>query len=253
MGDSEENRSAISNRRKAWRLVERVLDIHHAMTTTTTANQKHANGLADGRTMSVCVAPMGVDEMALLAERFFTTQQEFAATSRPAQPTIGFHYTRHENIPTILRYGLLSRKERAENRVDSSFNGDNVGDGIYVAADPISFHGTFGDVGILVACLHGRTARNRSTTAYYYDSIAVRPGEAREFHVVSTTHQCLPLLQFSSQLISKYNNNDSAASLFPGGNDFIQQYTIELNKLLDVFFRNDSTAMGTILFDDFIV
>lgn len=187
------------------------------------------------------IAPMGVSEMAATAERFFETQQDFKNRKLPSKLSIGFHYTASENIRDIVRFGLLSRSDRSATGVHSKFNGDNVGDGIYVASDPMSFK-SFGGVGILAACIRGRegTVNRRSNC----DSVVVRPGAPREFHVLATSQQCLPLLRFSSSMIDLRHCEHN-------GNELIEHYTKELQNVLDSFCQCDS-PVGSIIFDNFI-
>ena len=121
---------------KAWKFVEQVYRLHRT--------KKYIDG----------VEPVGIDDMVFLAENMFQAQEKFRKIGLPCNVDIGYHYTRPENMSRIQTDGLLSKAERNANGIQSNFNGEAYGPGIYTGNDPDSFC-VYGKVGLIVAPLKG--------------------------------------------------------------------------------------------------
>ena len=87
-------------------------------------------------------------------------QREFVVEKKtPGYIDIGYHYTNPENIPSILRSGLLSKDDRTIEKIAASRNHGSVfGNGCYTGNNPYDFS-RYGDTCLLVARLQGSTAR----------------------------------------------------------------------------------------------
>ena len=75
--------------------------------------------------------PVAVDDMWFLAKQMLEVQSEFAASNKPTEVDIGYHYTKSDNLTQISQNGLLTKAERESLSIQSDFNGDAFGDGVY--------------------------------------------------------------------------------------------------------------------------
>jgi nitroreductase len=198
-----DNRSSLSStnsklKLQSWRFVERVLDIHHEL------QQEFPIFDANGDPM---MTPVGVEEMARSALRFFCFREEFEKSKKPIGVDVGYHYTRPENLNSIVRFGLLGRTEQSHFKVEpTELAGNNCGDGVYVAKDPISFSNLFGTLCIMTARgLWGNQSRMEErllgAAAMDADTTWIRPNDVREFVVLKRSSQCLPIFSFQAPMI----------------------------------------------------
>ena len=68
------------------------------------------------------------------------TQEEYVQSGNPGYIDIGYHYTNSENIPSIIRSGLLSKDDRTQEKVLASKNNGAVfGNGVYTGDNPFTF------------------------------------------------------------------------------------------------------------------
>lgn len=188
---------------KAWRFVERVLDIHHEL-------QREFHMHLENERCIGRIQNMGVDEMMEAAFRFLTMRDECHQNQRNEPPTnvdIGYHYTRPSNFHSIVRSGLLSRDELVLCRVTPAHQtGSNCGRGIYVAADPISFASkSYGRLCIMTARgFWGARVHLEDgladISALEADTILIRPNDYRQFAVLKRSAQCLPMICFDLPL-----------------------------------------------------
>jgi len=220
-------------KQRAWRLVERMLDMHHSHHPVP---DTHGESQSNGRFL--LISPMGVDEMMRNAIKFIRKHREFRAAGKMHGVDIGYHYTHHENQASIKEMGLLSRKEQQLRQVQSkTFNGLGLGDGIYLASDPISNHKGFGNFGILAARLRGNSRNDIPISAVPSDCIVTQPGPRREHTVVKQSGQCLPLFGF---YVHPPNESPASfSSLEPPHFQELHRLHVEVQEFLDSFFCQD--------------
>ena len=156
---------------------------------------------------------IGTDDMVFLAEKLMQTQQTFVAESVPSQADIGYHYTQPTCLNSIRENGLLSKAERDAKSVNVHHNGSSLGDGIYTAQNPFfAFGGHYGDAGLLVVRLMGRTEQYSHASHYQrnvlgggttptvtgntYTSNPQDPLAFSTVNVLKTSGQCLPMVKF---------------------------------------------------------
>jgi hypothetical protein len=100
------------------------------------------------------------DDMVFLARQMLDLQDEFKKKSLPSSIDVGYHYTNQSNMKNIRENGLLTKADREIKNVRSStFHGSVFGDGIYSSDNPTAFE-KYGDVGLLVGRLKGKTGKN---------------------------------------------------------------------------------------------
>ena len=100
------------------------------------------------------------DDMVLMVERMLKTRTKFHEKGYSTIVDMGFHYTSQRNMENIQTNGLLSKKELDSNGVPYELGGrgSTFGNGIYTANNPTNFQ-QFGDVGLIVARLKGKSVR----------------------------------------------------------------------------------------------
>jgi hypothetical protein len=156
---------------------------------------------------------LAADDIVFMVERMFEAQNAFVAEGKHAMVDIGFHYTRQENLLSVSENGLLTMAERSEKGVTSTYNGSIYGDGVYTGNDPFSYR-HFGEVGLLVARLHGTTAPAMYGVYPGQNSIDTTindQGSRGTMVVLGASYQCIPLAHFSRALVSL--DRESAAIL----------------------------------------
>jgi len=216
------------------------------------------------------------DSIVPLTEKFLGCQDFFRKCNSPDDVTLTYHYTNRKAMSNIQQNGLMTLAEQQKQQpftTNSSSNGATYGRGIYTATNPFVFSEKYGELGLIVAVIKGKTERVKENTARSATS-SVTPCSAtgardalgstsistntvignklsdrqipllshvnddsnnNEFFdevVLLDSSQCLPLVQFSSSLVSKTEDNSD-------GNDTIWAYHKELQKIVDTFFNND--------------
>jgi len=221
---------------RAWLFVESALDRHKKLASSPKGRGEKISNIA-------------IDGMVFQAKKLLDCQAEFKRLNISSKVTLGYHYTREQNMDRIKQEGLVTRAD--QNRV--SF-GLSFGDGVYVANNPFAFHGKYGNVGILVAVLMGNVERVNKN---YYSFRKFETDEVRgecvdkvntivgnkklravdqsdiQFYdeiVLQKSCQCLPLVRFSDVLVT--TNDDSP------NNDAIWSYHMEMQRIVDIFFND---------------
>jgi deltex len=189
------------------------------------------------------IQAVSVDDMVFMAERLLRTMEEFRAAGKPTAVDLGYHYTRSENLTSIRQNGLMSKVERDTQHVKPiKENGSTYGKGIYSARSPTAFVGSFGDVGLVIARLRGvdvdhgqSTFASAGSGDNLPDSTTVHRHATNEFTVLSSSSQCIPVLQYpSAQVVADHLANP--------GNLFVQKYHTELQSIIDDMFNGDAVA-----------
>jgi hypothetical protein len=100
------------------------------------------------------------DDMVFLARQMLDLQDGFKKKSLPSSIDVGYHHTNQSNMKDIRKNGLLTKADREIKNVRSStIHGSVFGDGIYSSDNPTAFK-KYGDVGLLVGRLEGKTGKN---------------------------------------------------------------------------------------------
>jgi hypothetical protein len=129
---------------RAWKFVEQVLALHE---------QYKQSGMLE----SNVIVPLATDDMVFWTEKLIQKQDSFRAKNRPTTVSLGFHFTNPTNLSQIRTNGLLTKQERQDRNINSTFNGSVYGDGVYTAEDvTVGSSGRYGDIGIICACLNGK-------------------------------------------------------------------------------------------------
>jgi deltex len=110
------------------------------------------------------------------------------------------------------------------------------GHGIYCAASPTAFVGSYGDTGLIIARLLGTNLDYGATGGKKPDSTTVRD-TLSDFMVLSTSKQCVPILRYPSSQI--FVGNDAHP-----GNVMVQKYHVALQTIIDDMF-NQEVAVST--------
>jgi len=123
-------------------------------------------------------------------------QIEFRQLGLPCTVDIGYHYTRKNNIARIRTDGLLSKSEREAKNVESAFNGEIYGPGIYTGNNPETFR-DYGTIGLIVARLKGKElSAAESGRQYTKGNTSIVSGP---IVVLQGSRQCLVLLQTTTR------------------------------------------------------
>jgi deltex len=172
-------------------------------------------------------------------DRTLIAKEEFHRAGKPTKIDIGYHYTKRENMASIREEGLLSMTERASKRIFAvKENGASYGHGIYTGSNPCTYHGKYGDVGLMVARLvginsdHGTRRTNAATRS---DSLTVTRDQVTEMVVLSTSKQCIPILQFDANQIVP---NDFGHA----GNVSLSTYHSALQRIIDDVLETEKCA-----------
>jgi Deltex C-terminal domain len=167
-----------------------------------------------------------VETITTAAKRLLAMQDLNRAAGKPTAVDLGYHYTSVENLTSIREHGLLTTSERSsENIKAKKDHGETYGEGIYTAANPFAYHGTYGDVGILVARLLGTNA-DFGEHSTGLDSLTVFRNQDKEFAVLATSHHCIPILVFDAKQIVPKN------PLSPG-NLTLEKYHVSVQEAVD--------------------
>jgi hypothetical protein len=213
---------------QSWRFVERTLDIHHEL------QQEFPFALPVDS-----VAPVGIEEMARNAQQFFGLREQFANENMPIDVDVGYHYTKLENLNSIVRFGLLGRTEHDQRDIAPKLTGSNCGTGIYVAKDPISFSNGYGSLCIMTARgLWGNRVHLEEALLdvekINADTIMIRPNDVREFVVLKRSSQCLPIFSFQVSM-----TGDDAAMV----RRIVFSYHEKVQALLDELLEQTPTEL----------
>jgi Deltex C-terminal domain len=103
-------------------------------------------------------------------------------------------------------------------------NGFSFGHGIYTGSNPCTYHGKYGDVGIMVVRLVGTHRDHRTSTSS--DTVTVAAKQVAEMMILTSSKQCIPILQFDAKQIVP---NDFGHP----GNVSLSTYHFELQRLID--------------------
>ena len=266
--EAEEKGMYSSEDGQAWKLVETILTLHHSQlarksggsgnaatigggTTVTAPTLVAANAAsASNGTTAVCdttndfISVIAVDDMVYTARRFLQALHTFhAAAQTQVQWDLGYHYTNADNLARIRTDGLLSQAERNSQSIrEKTYNGSVYGDGIYAASNPYAYRNKrFGDIGVMVVRLHGGVQRQLQAhtqpvcidtkpeaTAEHFDSTVVSSKEYREFVVLRTAGQCLPLCIFSGTRLGESTKAQTQ----------LEQYATKMRTELETFWKN---------------
>ncbi|GKY93927.1 E3 ubiquitin-protein ligase dtx3l [Mayamaea pseudoterrestris] len=171
------------NKAKALYFVQGILELHEKVQESTLHDSKDITPIA----------------MTHLVERMLVKQSEYQRTNICSRIDLGFHWTKPENMKTILTDGLLTRKEREDRNIVVKNNRSKYGDGVYTTDMYNTVpSGTFGSAGLLVARLQGKTSDFVTPDATY---------ASRGLAVLRSSDQVVPLVQFtleSEQSIMEY-------------------------------------------------
>lgn len=170
--------------------------------------------------------------MVFLVERLYGTQARFRQEGKPVDVDIGYHYTQRSNMLRIRADGLMTKGEREESQIRSTFNGATFGDGIYTACNPFAYYEfAGGETGLFVLRLKGRTEQHETSIELdQADTVLGRSGTDM-VTVLRSSAQCVALVQFASGVVSV--NNDTAV-----GNKMVYKYHRMLQELVDIHFND---------------
>lgn len=191
------------------------------------------------------VSTVSTDDMVLLTEKFLNCQKCFRNSNSPNKVTLAYHYTNKGAMNSIKHNGLMTPAERCTGKQ----NGATYGDGIYTATNPFAFQDRYGEVGLLVAVIKGKTERVKKTSPEISgqtntvignkftdrSQVFFEPDSNQFFDevVLLESSQCLPLVEFSSSLVSKTEDDST-------GNNTIWAYHREMQRVVDTFFNDGS-------------
>jgi deltex-like protein len=234
---------------KALAFTKRMISNHDSLVARYLSQLHVSESQNEHPALQFCLVNM--DDMVFLAERVFRLQEQYRQEGKDTFVDIGYHYTHSANMDCIRTDGLMSNAERRANSVQN-FNGSNgavLGDGIYTAGNPFSYH-SFGqaDQGLLVARLKGNTEiiqneQNRvQISSSNVDSIVGRAGGSDEVCVLRSGSQCLALVQYPASLVDIHH--DDAL-----GNKLVYDYHCSAQTIVDQFFNIgcEPTQIQTIL------
>jgi hypothetical protein len=175
---------------------------------------------------------INADDLFYMTMRTLSLQLAFHVDRKPTTVDLGYHYTMKENLATIWSVGLMNIQERAAHGLSAERNnGDKYGQGIYTATNPCAWHGRYGDVGLIVARLRGADADFDPKCANHtHDSVTVHRNDCRECVVLATSEQCIPIVQFDANQISRNSH------IHPG-NMLVNRYHIALQSVVDEVFN----------------
>ena len=179
------------------------------------------------------IAPVAVDDMVYTIERILTAQEDFRAAGKPTTVDLGYQYTMSENLKHIQLDGLLSKHERPANKITpAKYTGSLYGEGIYTALNASAYNCAYGDVGLMVVRLRGVEADHPAGTRYDAgnDSITVFRNRHDEFIILQASKQCIPVLQFATASIVRYQPDHP-------GNLIVHKYHVHLQKIVDDVFN----------------
>jgi len=185
---------------------------------------------------------VNVDDMVFLAEKVFELQEQFKEQGKDVAVDVGYHYTHSANMNRIRTDGLLTNAERQAHMIRSTngMNGSIFGDGIYTGNNPFSYHNFGGgDIGLLVCRLKGAVEvsqnevdiKDSGHTHETADTLIGRPNKTDEVCVLSSSKQCVALVQFNSSLVKL--NDDTWL-----GNQLVYEYHRSIQAIVDECFNS---------------
>jgi deltex len=182
---------------------------------------------------------LSVETIMAATKRLLAIQELNRAAGKPTTVDLGYHYTSEENLTSIREHGLLTTSERSSQNIKAKKDhGETYGAGIYTAENPIAYHGTYGDVGILVARLLGTNA-DFGDHAADLDSLNVFRNQGKEFAVLATSLQCIPILVFDAKQIDPKN------PLSPG-NLTLEKYHTAIEEAVDQILNRQCLSSNPI-------
>lgn len=169
------------------------------------------------------IAPVTREDMFYFCKEMLMLQEEFLKKSINGYIDVGYHYTSSAHMANIRQHGLLTKRDRESQQVNSRTSGSVFGDGVYTANNADNFS-SYGNTGVLVARLTGKMVRvarsllpNTKVDANTIigDKIMIaasthRQGQSLDkdgwplkddFHeiVLRSSAQCLPMISFDSR------------------------------------------------------
>jgi hypothetical protein len=178
------------------------------------------------------VEPIDADDLFCMTMRTLSLQLAFHVDGKPTTVDLGYHYTTKGNLGTIRSSGLMNMQERVAHGLPAvQNNGNKYGQGIYTATNPCAWHGRYGEIGLIVARLRGtNTDFDPKCANRTHDSVTIHRGHCRECVVLATSEQCMPILQFDANQISRNSH------IHPG-NMLVNRYHIALQSVIDNMFN----------------
>jgi hypothetical protein len=142
------------------------------------------------------------EDLFFLAQALMRLQADFRQAGKPTRVDLGFHYTKQENLSRIRTNGLVTKADReSRNIIPKIWNGSSYGGGVYTCSNHWEgVGGAYGNVGILVARLPGKS------------SVDCTIVDNRNIVVLKHSQQCLPLVLFprwmiGSSILAKVQNS----------------------------------------------
>lgn len=177
------------------------------------------------------------DDLVYLTECLLEKQEEFRQDGKSTHVDIGFRYTTAKNMHNVGTNGLVTRGNRAHYGVDSVFNGDTFGDGVYTANNPYAYQKfADGDQGLFVARLKGSTTTQHTLSQdddchEQYDTVPGRAGRTDEGCVLKKSDQVIALAQFDGDTVT-LDQDDST------GNQMVHSFRCDLQAVVDECLNN---------------
>jgi hypothetical protein len=144
------------------------------------------------------VEPIDADDLFCMTMRTLSLQLAFHVDGKPTTVDLGYHYTTKGNLGTIRSSGLMNMQERVA-------------------------HG-------LPAVQNTNTDFDPKCANRTHDSVTIHRGHCRECVVLATSEQCMPILQFDANQISRNSH------IHPG-NMLVNRYHIALQSVIDNMFN----------------
>jgi hypothetical protein len=184
------------------------------------STRKHAKKKNESHLVNY-IAAVTREDMFHFAKAMLELQQDFLQKNINGYIDVGYHYTSNKYLKNIRHHGLLTRKDRDSQKVQSASHGSVFGDGIYTANNPTNFS-NYGNTGLLVARLTGEMVRvarslhpsmavDATTNTIIGDKMINATGrqsldkdnwplsDAHHEIVLRSSAQCLPVISFDSR------------------------------------------------------
>lgn len=105
------------------------------------------------------IAPVTREDMFYFCKEMLILQEEFLKKKNiNGYIDVGYHYTSSAHMANIRQHGLLTKKDRQSQQVNTRTSGSVFGDGVYTANNADNFS-NYGNTGVLVARLTGKMVR----------------------------------------------------------------------------------------------
>lgn len=185
---------------------------------------------------------LGRDDIVFLAECLIHLQKLWKSvhanniSQRSARVDVGYHWTRPENLDRIRTNGLLTKKERDMEGIQSRHNGSRYGEGVYTADNPHNFYKKYGPVCLMVARMMGVKGR-RTGNDWLLDTVV---DSANRMAVLKFSNQCFPIFSFHESLLDPQQTKE--------GNNIILQCHTEVQRILDEFLNDGIETPVTLVF-----